>query len=472
MDKEVSVAKSIIDLDSLQNLRNQLQGHAYIPGDEEYLQACANWYGTTFILRPAIVVMPVIVADVCAAVSFARAHNLPIGVQSGGHGVSTTADGALLINCARMKKFHIDAQAATVRVEAGVMWRELIPHVQEYGLAPLNGFASTVGVMGYTLGGGFGWLVRQYGLAAHSVRAMEVVTADGRLLYVNEKSHPDLFWGLCGGSGNFGVVTAIGFALYPVKHVFGGSVFYSIETAKKVFSEYLQWIHTIPETLTSCVRLMHFPPSPLLPPMLRGKSFIIVLGCFNGIEAEGASLFEPMRTVGTPLLDTFAQIPYTQIATIANDSVEAPPVACASHCALLKDVTPDTINALVNVASDRDSGLFMVELRHISGAPSRVPENAYAVTIGDANFWLHMLAIAPDDELLEIGRQSLKHIAQSLPAETQPQITLNGMGHGDTSPERVRVAFTPENYRRLVKLKRTYDPQNMFRMNLNIPPLS
>ena len=340
----------------------------------------------------------------------------------------------------------------------------------KYGLAPLQGSAGTVGVVGYLLGGGFGWLVRQYGLGSGSVRSLEIVTADGRLLQVNKDSNPDLFWGLRGGGGNFGIVTSIEFALYPVKEIFGGQVIYPVEQAREVINAYMAWTRTVPETLTSNFRITHFPPLPQLPPMLQGKSVVIVLGCYNGTEKEGQALFAPMRTMGTPLLDTFAQLPYSQIDTISNEPTEGAPFPIYYSHTTMHDFTSDDIDTFLKVAANPASGLYSVEVRHLGGILARIPEDEMAASVRDVNYSLNALAPAPTPELLERGKQSVVGIIQALTPAKSVQTLYNALLFNDNGPERARRAFTPEHYRRLVALKNAYDPQNVFRFNNNIPP--
>jgi FAD/FMN-containing dehydrogenase len=243
----------------LQHLRMQLQGRALVPGDDDYDNVRSPWDKVNFDPYPALVVLPANTADVCVAVTFAREHHLPIAVQGAGHGHVTPATDALLINFAQMTMIHMNQEASTVRVDPGVKFLDLIQATHPLGLAPLNGYAPGVGVVGYMLGGGIGWLTRQYGPGAKSIRWLEVVTVDGRVLYVNETSHPDLFWGLRGGSGNFGIVTSLELALYPVKEVFGGQAIYSVTDGKRVLNAYLEWVKTVPDELTSALRVMHFP---------------------------------------------------------------------------------------------------------------------------------------------------------------------------------------------------------------------
>jgi FAD/FMN-containing dehydrogenase len=417
--------KVTFDPVGLQNLRARLQGSALVPGDDGYDRARLTWDTATFDQHPALIVMPAITTDVLAAVTFAREHGLPIAVQGGGHGHPYPADGAILVNFAQMTGLQINAGTSTARVEPGVKWAEVIQAASPFGLAPLNGFAATVGVVGYLLGGGFGWLVRQYGLGASSMRSLEFVTADGRLLQVNENSSPDLFWGLRGGGGNFGIVTSLEFALYPVKEVFGGQVIYPVEQGKAVLNAYLQWVKTVPETLTSTLRIMHVPPLPTVPPMVRGKTVVMIAACSNGSQADGEAVLHPMRTLGTPLLDTFAQMPYSQIATIANDPVEAPPLQFSTDHKTLRDFTPSAIDAIFAVAANPASGVFNVQIRHFGGVLARIPAKAMAASLCDVNFSLSALAAAPTTELLETGKRSIMEIMRALKPDTSAQALLN-----------------------------------------------
>ncbi len=409
---------------NLQNLRARLQGSALVPGDDGYDRARLTWDTATFDQHPALIVMPAITTDVLAAVTFAREHALPIAVQGGGHGHPYPADGAILVNFANMTSLQINPGASTARVEPGVKWADVIQAAYPFGLAPLNGFAATVGVVGYLLGGGFGWLVRQYGLGASSMRSIEFVTADGRLLQVNENSYPDLFWGLRGGGGNFGIVTSLEFALYPVKEVFGGQVIYPVEQGKEAINAYLQWVKRVPETLTSTLRILHFPPLPNVPPMVRGKTVVLIAACYNGTQADGEAVLHPMRD----------------------------------------------IDAIFAVAANPASGVFNVQIRHLGGVLARIPENAMAASLCDVNFTLYALAAAPTTELLETGKRSIMEIMQALKPDTSVQALLNSLGYNDVGLDRTRAAYTPENYQRLVALKDTYDPQNSFCFNHNIPP--
>jgi FAD/FMN-containing dehydrogenase len=323
-DQKEHFSQRTIAPQDLQHLCTQLRGRALVPDDDDYDNVRSPWDTVNFDQYPALVVLPANTADACVAVTFARTHHLPIAVRSGGHGHIAPANGALLMNFAQMTAIHINQEASTVRVEPGVKIGDLVQAAHAFGLAPLNGTASTVGVGGYMLGVGTGWLARQYGPGSGSIRSLEVVTVDGQVLQVHETSHPDLFWGLRGGGGNFGIVTSLELTLYPVKEVFGGQVLYPVADGKRVINEYLEWVKTVPDELTSMLRIMHYPPVPEVAEVLHGKPVISILACYNGPASTAETVLRPIRTLVTPILDTFASMPYSRIATIANDAVEPP----------------------------------------------------------------------------------------------------------------------------------------------------
>jgi CubicO group peptidase (beta-lactamase class C family)/UDP-N-acetylenolpyruvoylglucosamine reductase len=445
----------------------------FVRGDEGYDGARRTWNVTTFEQHPAMVVLPSNAAAVVAAVVFAREHALPIAVQGGGHGHPRPADGALLLNFADMAAVRVapaaDGRGGTARVEAGARWREVIAAAHAHGLAPLSGFAATVGVVGYSLGGGIGWMVRQHGAAAGSVRSAEVVTSDGRLLQVSERSHADLFWGLRGGGGNFGVVTALEFELYPVQDVFGGFVAYPLTQGREALTAYATWTKGAPDTLTSAVRLMHYPPAPQIPEPLRGASAVVIMACSTGSTPEAEALLKPLRSIGTPLVDTFRRMPFAEIGTIANDPPEAPPLFTTIDGGGLRDFSPDAIDNVLRIAGDRASGIFVVEARHLGGALERQPAGSMPFAFRSPWF-LSALAAAPTPDVLQGGKRSIGALLSALQPTLTGERLVNALDAGTASPELTRAAYTPEAYQKLVALKDRYDPHNVFRFNHNIGP--
>src|ERR687885_419632 len=272
---------TIIDPSTLEELRAGLRGAAYAPGEEGYDEG-RQAFNLNAHQHPALVVMAAGPADVLAAVRLARERGLGVGVLATGHAVATPCDGGVLINTSKMRGVRVDPKAQTARVEAGALWADVVAEGQIFGLAGLRGSASGVGVVGYTMGGGFAWLGRKYGFNADSMREADVVTADGELIRVSAYEHPDLFWGLKGGGGNFGLVTSLEFSLYPVTRVYGGNLFYPLERTQEVLALYVRWVETLPDEMATAVAFMNFPPFPEVPEPLRGESFIAGRGCYCG----------------------------------------------------------------------------------------------------------------------------------------------------------------------------------------------
>ena len=481
MHSTASARPATFSSTQLHVLRARVNGGVFVPGDAGYDTARQTWNATTFDQRPAIVVMPSSSGDVVSAVDFARECNLSIAAQGGGHGHPRPANDALLVNFASMTSVRItpgavpsdsserSGAAGTARTDAGAKWRDVIAAAHPHGLAPLNGSSGTVGVSGYILGGGIGWLARQYGAAAGSLRSVELVTADGRLLRVHDHSHADLFWGLRGGGGNFGIVTSFDFDLYPVTEIFGGFVAYPLAQGKPALSAYAQWTKTVPDTVTSAMRLVHYPPAPAIPEPLRGVSAIVIMACCTGMTADGEALVKPLRSIGAPLLDTFRPMPYADIGTVANDPPDAPPLFTFINGGGLRDLSSDVIDALLRIAGDRAAGIFVVEARHAGGALARQPEDA--MPFGFRSPWfISALAAAPTPHVLDSARPSVASLFEALKPELTGEVLINSLDAGNTGPHLTRAAYSEENYRKLVALKDKYDPANVFRFNHNIAP--
>ncbi|MDQ5829944.1 MAG: FAD-binding protein, partial [Actinomycetota bacterium] len=294
-----------------------------------------------------------------------------------------------------MRGVHVDPEAQTARVEAGALWRDVIPEAQAFGLAGLLGSSSGVSVVGYTMGGGFGWLGRKYGFNADSVREADVVTADGELLRVSAYEHPDLFWGLKGGSGNFGIVTSMEFDLYPLTTVYGGNLFYPVKRAPEVLELYSRWVDTLPDEMATAVAFMNFPPLPMIPEPLRGGSFISVRGCYCGDPPEaGEELLKPWREFGKPQVDTFGAMPYQQMDMISMDPVD--PIGAYTHVELLGELSPEAIDRLVRVAGvDSNSPLIILELRQLGGALGRPPADLSPIGRRDSKFTMEGVGVTP-----------------------------------------------------------------------------
>lgn len=449
-------------------LRRHLDGELYAPQDADYDEARAAW-NLNADQRPALVVMAESPGDVVAAVRFAAAEGLGVGVMATGHGVGRENDGGVLVNTSRMKGVRVDPAAMTARVEAGAKWADVVPLAAEHGLAGLVGSTSDVGVVGYTMGGGFGWLGRKYGFAAHSVLEAEIVTASGELLRANERENPDLFWGLRGGGGNLGIVTSLTFRLYPLSRgVFGGNLFYPLERAREVVELYARWSREMTEEMTSAVAFLNLPPLPEIPEPLRGGSFVLVRGAYSGEDpSRGEELLAPWRELGAPVMDTFSVMPVSAMDAISMDPVD--PGGAYVHTEMLRDLTPEVIETLLKLAEPgAASPIALIEVRQVGGALAR---GAGMNTMGGgAGYNLHAVGPTPFPELDGAVRSHLEHLAESLRPHATGATYLNFLDLYAATPERVAAAYSPDDLRRLRDLKARHDPRNVFRFNRNIAP--
>ena len=441
-------------------------GPVFRPGDDGY-DAERAVYNLTIDHHPELIVGATGPDDVIEAVEYASARGLAVGVLTTGHGAAVPADGQVLINTRRMNDVQVDPAARTARVGAGVRWHQLLPHAAPHGLAPLMGNSPDVGVVGYTLGGGIGPLGRSYGFAADRVRSLDIVTADGQLRHVTADNDAELFWAVRGSRGNFGVVVGLEFELVPVSRLYGGGLFFPAEATADVLRTYSRWTQTVPEGMTASVLLLQFPPIPEVPEMFRGKYIANVRIAYTGTVEDGERLVQPLRDIGAPILDTLGELPYAEVGSIYNDPTDPAP-AYDSNVALhtLDDGAVDTILSLAGP----DSGSpLVVELRHLGGAYARPAAIPSAVGGRDAEYVLFAVSILqPGQE--ETVRRAHDRLREEMGPWSTGGTINNLSGLSAVGPDRVKLAFTPADYTRLTKAKAKYDPDNMFRINLTIPP--
>jgi FAD/FMN-containing dehydrogenase len=455
---------------SLEALSDALRGPLFLPDQDGYA-AEVDSFDRSVVHRPAVVVGATCADDVVAAVRYARANGLGVAVQNTGHGVSVPAVGAVFINTVRMSGFQVDAERKTARFEAGVRWQEVVTAAAKHGLAPLNGSASFVGAVSYVLGGGVGVLARRYGYAADHVRWIDVVTADGELRRADTSSHPDLFWALRGGKGNFGVVTAMEVDLVPVETLYGGALFFDGASTRAVLHAYRRWASSgLPDTLSSSFCMVPFPDVPEVPEPLRGRFVTHVRLSYVGSEEDGARLIEPLRAVATPLMDTVRMMPYEEVNSIHND----PPTPGSFYINTfqLTSFGADTVEALLTIAGPDSDHRVMVEIRQLGGALAREPEVPNAVAHRDAPFQLYAASVLGAGEDAQVLNAHARLVDIMAPWNSGHRMLNFMAGVAHTDPEDVRQAFTDEAYERLVAIKTAVDPENMFRFNHNIPPAS
>jgi FAD/FMN-containing dehydrogenase len=438
-------------------LQSQIQGQVIQPDDSQYEQARLSW-NRLVDQYPALIVIPSSTADVAAAMRHASENNLKVAVQSTGHGVVLPADGALLLLTSQLRDLSIDSAAQTARLGAGLKWGEVIEQTQQVGLAPLAGSSLTVGVVGYTLGGGYGWLGRKYGMAVDSVLSIELVDASGQVVNASKDENSDLFWGLCGGGGSFGVVTSMQVKLYPVTQIYAGNLIYPVEMAKEVLQHYRDWTASVPDELTSSIALMNLPPLPIVPEPLRGKSMVMVRGCYAGDPASGEKLLSHWRNWHPPLMDLWQEMPYGQMASISMDPVD--PMPSKHSGAWMKDLNDATIDTLIQFGfpSGGPPPLIMLEARHFGGAAARVAPETNAFSHREAAYLLFAVTVAPTPEAYAA---QTAHIAAML-EELQPALTggvyLNFL-EGEEAQQKASRGFSPDKVERLQALKRQIDPE-------------
>jgi hypothetical protein len=447
------------------DLRGRLDGEAVLPADAAWDEARLAW-NLAADQRPAAVVFAESVEDVVAVVAYARENGLRVTTQGTGHFARTLAslDDTILLKTSRLRGLEIDPEARVARVEAGVLWAEVSRAAAAHGLAALAGSAGDVGVVGYTLGGGVGWLARRYGLAANSVVAVELVTADGRRVRADRDNEPDLFWAVRGGGGSFGIVTAIEFALYPVPEVFAGALFFPLERAPEVLAAWREWVDGTPDEVTSVGRLMQVPPIPEVPEALRGRSFALVEAAFIGSEEDGAALIQPLRELG-PVMDTFAVIPVEELRHLHMDPPG--PVPGAGDGLNLKDVTAETLDALLAVAGPgAGSPLVSVELRQLGGAVGRQSADQGAVGALDAGFAMFAVGMALDEDTAALTE---RHVA-AVKAALAPWASGRGNFNFADTPTDGESFVPAETHRGLQWVKAAYDPGELFRATHPIRP--
>ena len=355
----------ITDLPSIdvEALRSRLYGDVFGPGDVGWDEARSAW-NLAVDQRPAAVALPLTDSDVVAVVNFAREEGLRVAPQGTGHGAGALAslENTILLSTKRMRGVRIDPHTRRARVRAGALWADVTAPASAYGLAPLAGSSHDVGVVGYTLGGGLSWLARKYGFAADSVTAIELVTADGRHIKTDAHHDPQLFRALCGGGGNFGVVTAMEFKLYPIEALTAGAMAWPWERAAEIFTAWREWTTTVPNDITSLCRILQVPDMPDVPPPLRGAKLVVVEAAILG----DPDMLAPLRAL-EPMLDLFAAMPPAGLIEVHNDP-KAPIPALSDH-RLLAELPDRAITALVGAAGPGSgSPLISVELRHLGGA--------------------------------------------------------------------------------------------------------
>jgi FAD/FMN-containing dehydrogenase len=440
----------------LETLRAAVTGGVFAVGDVGYDEARQAW-NLAADERPAVVVMAESAVDVAQAVRFARAHGIRIAPQGTGHGAEPLEplQGAMLLRTSRMRGVRIDPAARTARADAGAVWQDVTIPAGEHGLAALAGTSANVGVTGYTLGGGIGWLARRYGLAANSVTGAEIVTPTGRFVRTDAGHEPDLFWAVRGGGGSVGVVTALEMRLYPVRELYAGALFFPIGRTAQVLHAWRAWTGTVPDEVTSLGRILRLPPLPEIPEPLRGRAFALVEAAFLGDADTGSELLGPLRRLG-PELDTFAMIPAPTLQQLHMDPDQ--PVPNQGDGAFLADLPAAAIDALVALAGpDTDTPLLSVEVRHLGGALARPAPGGGAQPDIGARYVMFAGGFTPTLELVGTVRAHAQAVKDAL----APWHASYDYYNFEETPAAASTVLPATSYRRLQQIKAHYDPHQM-----------
>ncbi|MGZ6644250.1 MAG: FAD-binding oxidoreductase [Solirubrobacteraceae bacterium] len=452
-------------------LREAVRGTVLVPGDAGYADAAPIWNGMFDAAQPALIVQCAGAADVLRAIGIARSEDLEIAVRSGGHSIPgfSTVDGGIVIDLSGMRGVRVDPAARRATVQPGLLWQDLDAETQAFGLASTGGLVSTTGVAGFTLGGGIGWLVRKQGLAADHLIGADVATADGRIVRAGDDGDPELLWGLRGGSGNFGVVTSMDFALQPVgPTVIGGPVFFAGDRAEEIAAFFREWTASgLPDELTTILNLTTAPPAPFLPPHVHGHPIVAVVACFAGDPGDAEAALAPLRAIADPIADLCGPIPYVGLQQLLDPLWER---GMRNHmkAGYLADLSEGACDALLRGWQAKPSPNSELHIHQMGGAFSRVPREHAAFPHRDAPYVVNLISRwadpAQDDAQIAWGRD----VYSSLAEHTTGGAYINFLS--DEGPERVRAAYGDETYARLQALKRRYDPDNAFHRNQNIQP--
>jgi FAD/FMN-containing dehydrogenase len=455
---------------AIQELAANFRGELIRPTDDGYDTTRAV-FNAMIDRRPALIARCTGVADIIAAVNFARENELIVAVRGGGHSVPGYAvcDGGIVIDLSPMKGVWVDPEARTARAQVGLTWGEFDRETQQFGLAVTGGRVTHTGIAGQTLGSGSGWLERKYGLTCDNLLSAEVVTADGQFLKASEEENEDLFWGLRGGGGNFGIVTSLEFRLHPVGPiVLGGMLLYPFSRAKELLHLWRDFIEEAPDELSVTPAILTAPPAPFVPEPLKGQLAAGLIVCYAGPPEEGEEVIGPLREFGPPEVDLVQPMPYTVVQTLI-DPANPPGRRNYWKAENMNEMSDEAIDTLVDQAAWITSPFSVILIEPKGRAISQVGEDETAIGGRDAAHTLYAFSIwenpSEDDAHIAWARE----LMEAMEAFTTPGVSLNFTS--DQGQERVKDFFGRDGkYERLVGLKNKYDPTNLFRLNQNIRP--
>jgi FAD/FMN-containing dehydrogenase len=447
----------------LDELRAASTGPIHLPDDPGYEGARRPW-NVAVQQWPAAVVQPRTAAEVAAVVRAAGRAGLRVAPQSTGHnaGPLEGLEDAVLLRTSSLSEVTVDAKRRRARVGGGVLWGDVVSAVAPSGLVALHGSSPDVGVAGFSLGGGIGWLVRRFGMQCNSLLAVELVLPDGELARVDTDTDPELFWALRGGGGNFGVVTALEFALYPVTSVYAGALVWDWRDAGRVFARWSQWAPEAPDEVSTSCRILQLPPIEAVPPPLRGRQVVMIDGAVLAEDEAAVKLLAPLRELG-PEIDTFGRMPASDLVRLHGDPEGPTPVV--SSAAMLGSFPAAAVDAFVEAAgADSGSSLAVAELRQLGGAAGRPAAVAGALPMLDGRFAMFSCALVAEPEAMAIGERD----AERLENAVSPWACGHYLNFAENCVD-AELGFGAEAYQRLQQIRRRVDPDGLMLANHRIP---
>ena len=449
-------------------MRDVIKGEVVTPDDPGYDEARKLYYGAD--RRPAVIVRPADADEVAYVISVARDTETELAVRGGGHSLAahSVSESGIVLDLSGMKGVHIDTEEGTAWAQAGMTAAELTKTLGDHGLAVGFGDAGSVGIGGITLGGGVGFLARKHGLTIDSVLAAEIVTADGRVLQVDSESHPDLFWAIRGGGGNFGVVTRFKFALAEVDEIYGGMLMLPAEP--EVIRSFVELADAAPKELSAIANVMKAPPMPFLPEEQHGKPVLFGIMVYSGDPDAGVEVLSPFRALADPILDTLAPMRYPEIYEMMGEEEDAPMPAGILVRSTFTDIFDDeSAEAITEYVGGSTADMAVAQLRVLGGAVATVPGDATAYAHRNRRIMANVAAMFSEPAETSLHEQAADHLVARLSRDTGG-VYVNFLG--EEGEARVRDAYPGPTWERLREVKRRYDPTNLFRLNQNIPPAS
>lgn len=451
---------NLIASENLSQLKEKLTCEAYLPHEEAY-QALRMGWNLMVNHQPEIIVKAQTEADVQAVVSFCHETGTQLTVMATGHGQPRNSEGGVLLIVRGLNSVEIDPTSKTARIGGGSLWQEVIEAAHPHGLAPISGSSPTVGVVGYTIGGGYGLMSRKYGLAVDNTLSFRIVTPTGEIKTATPTENADLFWATLGGGGAFGVITEIEVNLVPHAEFFGGSVMFDASLAEQVYTKYIEWTKTMPEEVSSAIVLITFPPVPFVPEFLHGRSMAIISASVLTDYATAEELLKPIRTMEGAEFDAFRTLQYTESAEVYKDPVD--PLPANGKGILLRDLDEASIKAMLSaIGPANQSPNLMIQLRHYGGAIARNGK-ANSTSGRQANYLLYLLGIPMGPITPQMMSDHAEGVFASLTEQTLSRGPLNFLGECDVKSEHVEQLYSCEEFEKLVGVKKSVDPKNIFR---------